>query len=73
MIQIYIGGSLGGEINQLRKEINDLLDSEEIYWGQRSKTHWLKKGDKNTKFFHARAFERQKQNTILGIWDKHGN
>ena len=25
-------GSLGGEINILRKEINELLDSEEIKW-----------------------------------------
>ena len=25
-------GSLGGDINKLRKEINELLDSEEIKW-----------------------------------------
>ena len=25
-------GSLGGEINMLRKEINELLNSEEIKW-----------------------------------------
>ena len=65
-------GSLGEEINQVRKEINDLLDSEEIFWGQRAKAHWLREGDKNTKFFHAKASERRKQNTILGIWDKNG-
>ena len=28
---------LGGDINKLRKEINELLDSEEIKWQQRSK------------------------------------
>lgn len=27
-------GSLGGEINKMRKEINDLLNSEEIIWQQ---------------------------------------
>ena len=54
----------------MRKDINDLIDSEEIYWCQRSKAHWLREGDRNTKFFHARALERRKQNTILDIWDK---
>ena len=53
-------------------EINTLLDDEEIYWGQRAKAHWLKEGDRNTKFFHAQASERRKQNTIVGIWDEHG-
>ena len=32
-------GSLSTEINGLRWEINDLLDDEEIYWGQRAKAH----------------------------------
>ena len=34
-------GSLGREINKMRKEINDLLDSEEILWQQRAKVQWL--------------------------------
>lgn len=65
-------GSLGVEINKVRKEINGLLDDEEIYWRQCSEVNWLKKGDKNTKFFHARASKRRKQNMITGIWDKYG-
>ena len=32
-------GTLGVEINKVRKEINGLLDDEEIYWGQHSKVH----------------------------------
>ena len=27
-------GSMGREINNLRREINDLLDSEEVMWQQ---------------------------------------
>lgn len=46
---------LGMEINRLWREITDLLNDEEIYCGQRAKAYWLKKGDKNTKFFHAQA------------------
>ena len=48
-------GSLSTKINCLRWEINDLLDDEELYWGQRAKAHRLKEGDKNTSFFHAQA------------------
>ncbi|XP_075649952.1 uncharacterized protein LOC142620474 [Castanea sativa] len=66
-------GALSNKINGLRKEINSLLDDEELYWGQRAKAHWLKEGDKNTKFFHAQASERRRQNTINGIWDEQGN
>ena len=53
-------GVKGAEINQLRGEINDLLDSEETIWRQCSKIHWYRDGDRNTKFFHARASERRK-------------
>ena len=66
------GGDMSTEINSLKKEINELLDDEEIYWGQRAKAHWLKERDKNIKFFHAQASKRHKQNTILGIWDEQG-
>ena len=65
-------GDLSLEINRLRGEINALLDDEEIYWEQRAKAHWLKEDDRNTKFFHAQASERRKQNTIMDIWDEHG-
>ena len=53
-------GVLSYEINSLKREINSLLDDEEFYWGQWAKEHWLKEGDKNTKFFHAQASERRK-------------
>ena len=65
-------GELGSEIKTLRRELNELLDEEKLYWGQRAKAHWLKEGDRDTKFFHAHASERRKQNAILGIWDEYG-
>ena len=52
-------GDLSLEINKLKGEINALLDDEEIYWGQRAKAHWLKEGNRNTKFFHAQASKRR--------------
>ena len=41
LVQRDRNGSLGREINVLQKEINDLLDSEEIIWQQRSRVQWL--------------------------------
>lgn len=67
------GGSLGNEINTLRQEINDLLDSEEIMWQQRSKVQWMRLGDRNTKYFHLKALERKKENAINRIMDENGN
>ena len=39
-------GELGVEIRALQRELNELLDDEELYWGQRAKAHWLKEGHK---------------------------
>ena len=65
-------GSLGGDINKLQKEINELLDSEEIKWQQRSKVQWLGLGDRNTKYFHSKASDRRRKNTINCILDEEG-
>ena len=65
-------GSRGADINHLRKEINDLLDSKETIWRQRNKVHWYKEGDQNTKFSHTRASERRRKNTILELWNDNG-
>lgn len=51
----------GREINVLQREINDLLDSEETMWQQRSKVQWLGLGDHNTKYFHFKASEREEK------------
>nr|XP_023912601.1 uncharacterized protein LOC112024185 [Quercus suber] len=50
----------------------NVVDSEEIIWRQRSKVHWYREGDRNTKFFHARASERRKKNSISGLWNEDG-
>ncbi|XP_075636864.1 uncharacterized protein LOC142609123 [Castanea sativa] len=65
-------GSHRVAIDEIKKEINDLLDSEEILWHRHNKIHWYKEGDRNTKFFHARASDRRRKNTILGLWNDEG-
>ena len=59
-------GSMGREINKLRREINDLLDSEEIMWQQRAKVQWLRLGDRNTKYFHSKASRGKRPTYFLG-------
>ena len=65
-------GQNGAKINRLRKEINELLDGEELWWLQRSRVQWLGEGDRNTNFFHSRASKRRRKNTISSFWNEEG-
>lgn len=47
--------SLVTQIRSLQKEIDELLECEEMRWKQRAKQHWLRNGDRNTAFFHSWA------------------
>ncbi|KAK0571313.1 hypothetical protein LWI29_013999 [Acer saccharum] len=60
------------EIKVLEKSVEDLLDSEELFWKQRSRAEWLEVGDRNLKFFHARASARKKKNSILRLQNREG-
>lgn len=59
-------------IKTLEKVIDNWLEREDVKWKQRAKKEWYKGGDKNTKFFHARATQRRKNNKILMIKNHHG-
>ena len=61
------------QLRELKVEIHDLMDKETLMWSQRSRVLWLKNGDRNSKFFHKKATQRFKKNSILGIEDKRGN
>ncbi|MCI24354.1 hypothetical protein A2U01_0045537, partial [Trifolium medium] len=43
-----------------------------MWWAQRSRALWLQHGDKNTKFFHAKANIRRNKNKIESIKDPSG-
>ena len=60
------------QIEMLRSEINLLQVREEAMWKQRSHSDWLKEGDRNTRYFHCRANQRNKKNFIVGLEDEFG-
>ena len=41
-------------------------------WKQCSYCDWLKEGDRNTRYFHCRANQRNKHNFIVGLEDEFG-
>uniref|UniRef100_A0A2N9G161 Reverse transcriptase domain-containing protein n=1 Tax=Fagus sylvatica TaxID=28930 RepID=A0A2N9G161_FAGSY len=57
----------------IRKEVQELLNREEKMWRQRSRTSWLKEGDRNTKYFHSRASHRRRRNSLLFLRLENGN
>ena len=59
-------------IKLLRREVNELIHHEEVFWRQWPRSLWLSAGDKNTRFFHQRASQRTKKNTIDGLYNENG-
>ncbi|CAM8948104.1 unnamed protein product [Rhodiola kirilowii] len=60
------------EEERISEELDVWLAREEIMWQQRSRVLWLNQGDRNTKFFHARATHRKKKNWIYCLKDEQG-
>jgi hypothetical protein len=56
----------------LKDELNILLEEEDLKWCQRSKENWLRNGDRNTKYFHACASQRNRRNQIQQILNHEG-
>lgn len=50
--------------NQLKGRLDEAYKSEEFYQRQQFRIQWLKKGDKNSKFFHAYTVQMRKTNSI---------
>lgn len=57
------------QMKAIDTRMGELEKREEVYWKQRSRQEWLKHGDKNTKFFHAKTHQRREQNSIESIVD----
>ncbi|KAL9666419.1 hypothetical protein QQ045_000750 [Rhodiola kirilowii] len=54
------------------EELDRWMAREETLWMQRSRVLWMEQGDKNTKFFHAKASQRKQRNWISQLKDPQG-
>ncbi|KAG2246826.1 hypothetical protein Bca52824_086454 [Brassica carinata] len=59
-------------IENLNAELRHAYLAEDQFWKQRSRIQWLKKGDRNTGFFHAATRTRRTINAIPVIEDLQG-
>ncbi|KAK3225209.1 hypothetical protein Dsin_005071 [Dipteronia sinensis] len=59
-----------GHIRRLEDKLDDALAIEENYWGKGQKANWMKMGDRNSHFFHAKAMGRRSRNRITGLFDR---
>jgi hypothetical protein len=53
------------EENQLLQDWEARCKQEETLWRQKSRSLWLKGGEKNTKFFHTTTIARRSHNKSL--------
>ncbi|KAK8356484.1 hypothetical protein V6Z12_A05G356700 [Gossypium hirsutum] len=60
-------------LKESRKRLDFLYAREESYWAQRSRSKWLREGDRNTRYFHSKATGRLKKNFIEKLKDMDGN
>lgn len=55
----------------LISQLEELLSMEDSYWKQRSRSEWLKFGDRNTSYFHHKASQRKERNAISFLVNEH--
>ncbi|XP_010424607.1 PREDICTED: uncharacterized protein LOC104709741 [Camelina sativa] len=57
-------------ISELQNRLRQAYGDEEIYWYQKSRSKWMKLGDKNSKYFHALTKQRRARNWITGLFNR---
>ncbi|XP_057746261.1 uncharacterized protein LOC130965520 [Arachis stenosperma] len=59
--------------DDLNKELEVILDREQMFWIQKSKETWMVEGDRNTKYYHNKAIIRRRRNKIFKLRDSGGS
>ncbi|XP_039068128.1 uncharacterized protein LOC120214250 [Hibiscus syriacus] len=57
----------------LQNELHELEVAEASFYKQKAKIHWLKEGDRNTKFFHSAVMRKRQKNTIRLLYAEDGS
>lgn len=65
--RLALQGGCATQLIAIQKEINSLMDKEECMWRQRSRSLYLKDGDRNTLFIHCRATLRNVETQLQGL------
>jgi hypothetical protein len=56
----------------LQQKVAELLNIQKIYWKQRAAIRWVSDGDICSRFFHAHATIRHRNNSIATLTDDNG-
>lgn len=51
----------------IQQGLAKILHQEELAWFERSRAKWFTDGDRNTRYYHVKAFQRKRKNKILMI------
>ena len=53
-------------------QLDEAVRRQEMYYLQKSRIHWLKEGDRNTRFFHASIAHRTRSDytALLEVYDQ---
>lgn len=57
----------------LRIDLENLMEREELMWAQKARSNWIIQGDRNTKFFQTVVKQRRARNRILQLKTENGN
>ena len=57
----------------LLQELNLKVKQEEVLFEQKSRNHWLRDGDRNTKFFHKATIQHRQCNRIVRLKKEDGS
>ncbi|XP_073046080.1 uncharacterized protein [Primulina eburnea] len=54
---------------KLRRELDKVLEQEELLWFQKSREEWIVSGDRNTKFYHTSTMVKRSRSKIEALKD----